>query len=359
MDQTVAKAILGSVLALGSVGCGTDSDRISEVHTLRVLAVRAESPFVRPGSATQLSVLAFDGSPRATRTDGAKRTTSTLWIGGCTNPPGDSFAACNPYLHEVLSVLGEENLASGVVPDDAPPGFVGWGQTFEAHLAPDIIESRAVAPGVVNRYGLQIVFVAHCGGVLRRVTEDLREFPLGCFDARTGEQLGRDDFEFGFYPLFAYETVTNENPVLNSLTFAGEGEGVECSSELPCAEGYHCGVESRCLPVVARCTAEKADDCEKHSIGVDVPTTSVERAVLAHVSEAEARPETIWVSYYASAGSFEQDAELINEPNTGWNANPNGVWRANTEGNREVRVWAVVRDNRNGVAWSWRDVWVE
>jgi hypothetical protein len=108
-----------------------------------------------------------------------------------------------------------------------------------------------------------------------------------------------------------------------------------------------------------RCTASDADKCEKHTLTVDVPRSSVELDVVAHVSEAQAVPETVWVSYYASGGSFDYAAQMINEPTTGWNDNPAGYWRANTDSNREVRLWAVVRDNRNGVAWSWLDVWVE
>jgi hypothetical protein len=90
-----------------------------------------------------------------------------------------------------------------------------------------------------------------------------------------------------------------------------------------------------------------------------VPRASAELAVVAHIPASEAKLETIWVSYYANGGSFDHDAQLINEPNTGWNDNSAGAWRANTDANREVRLWSVVRDNRNGVAWSWLDVWVE
>jgi len=339
-------------------GCGSSSDHVSEVHTLRVLAVRSESPFAKPGATTQLSMLAFDGSPRAKRADGSMRPTSTLWIGGCTNPAGDSFTACMPYLHEVTAQLGDDNLSQGTVPANAPPGIFGWGQTFEAYLPTDTISSRPIAEGVVNPYGVQMVFFAYCGGALRRIDADASQFPLGCFDVETGEELGRDDFEFGFYPLFSYESVQNQNPVLQSFELVGTESGPACSDSLPCPVAYHCGSENLCVPVMQRCTASDADKCEKHALTVDVPRTSVERDVVAHVAEADAAPETVWVSYYASGGSFDYAAQMISEPNTGWNDNPTGYWRANTDSNREVRLWAVVRDNRNGVAWSWLDVWV-
>ena len=357
----VARSASAFVVAFACalVGCSGNSDQVSEVHTLRVLAVRAESPFAKPGATTQLNMLAFDGSPRAKRADGSMRTTSTLWIGGCTNPAGDSFTACMPYLHEVVAQIGDDNLAQGAVPANAPPGIIGWGQTFEAYIASDTITSRPVASGVVYPYGVQMVFFAYCGGSFRRISSDPSQFPLGCFDAETGEELGRDDFEFGFYPLFSYESVENQNPVLQSFVLVGTENGPECSDSTPCPAAYHCGSENLCLPVVQRCTASDSDNCEKHTLSVDVPRSSVELDVVAHVSETEAAPETVWVSYYASGGSFDSGAQMINEPNTGWNDNPAGNWRANTAPNREVRLWAVVRDNRNGVAWSWLDVWVE
>jgi hypothetical protein len=85
----------------------------------------------------------------------------------------------------------------------------------------------------------------------------------------------------------------------------------------------------------------------------------VERAVSASVAENEAPPETLWVSYYTNAGSFKQDAEMINDPSTGWNADSAGNWRAHSDSNREARLWAVVHDNGNSVAWAWYDVWVK
>jgi hypothetical protein len=361
--NAAVRSILRIVLILPLVatlsGCAQESDLPSQVHTLRVLAVRAETPFAMPGSTVQLGMLAYDGSPKAKLADGSNRPTSTLWIGGCNNPPGDNYGACVPYLHEVIDQLGEANLANRTIPANAPPGFIAWGPNFEAQIPPDIISSRPLAQGVVYPYGVQMVFFVHCGGQLRRVSHDPTTFPLGCFDSATGEQLGRDDFEFGYYPIFSYESIQNQNPVLSSITFAGNELGTSCSADMPCASGSHCGSDALCIPTVKRCTESDKDNCEKHDLSVQVPRSSVERAVLAHVTEADALLETVWVSYYANAGSFENGARIINDPHSGWSDDTAGKWRANTDANREVRLWAVVRDNRNGVAWAWRDVWVE
>lgn len=340
------------------LGCGDDAERPSEVQSLRVLAVRAEMPFARPGSSVELSLLGHDASPGRMRADGTARQVTTLWIGGCNNPPGDSYSGCIPHLHHALKDLSNEDLANSTTPSVAGAELIGWGPKYVAQVPSDIIASRKVADGVVHPYGIQIVFFAHCGGVLRRVGES-DGFPLGCFDPNSGAQLGPDDFEYGFYPLFVYETLANHNPGLALGGLAGKQDGPVCSTEVPCAEGYHCGSEQRCIPTVGRCKERDEDDCPSYRLAVEVPRSSVERAVLARIPDVDAMQETIWVSYYANGGSFEQDATMVNEPGAGFESSPSGQWRANLKASAEVRLWVVARDNRNGVAWAWQDVWVE
>ncbi|MGC4069553.1 MAG: hypothetical protein QM784_33840 [Polyangiaceae bacterium] len=350
-----------SVVAMTSLlaGCGEPDDRPSEIVSLRVLAVRAESPFVVPGESTKLSLLAYDGSPRARLQDGSQRKTSTIWIGGCVNPAGDSYVGCSHHLHQVVNQLDETTLRGETLPDERLSGVVGFGSEFTVRTPSDMISSRDRAAGVVYPYGLELVFFAHCGGVLKPIDVDESMFPLGCFDAKTGEALGRDDFEFGFFSLYAYDSVTNENPILNGMSFDGHDGTVACSDLEPCASGFHCSSEATCIPVVTRCKASKESDCQKYRVTVDVPRASRETAVTAHVDESEADTETLWVSYYASEGSFEEDARIISDPNSGWGKNTFGEWKANTHRSGEVRLFAVARDNRNGVAWSYRDVWVD
>lgn len=356
LSKTVNSMLL--LLVAPVVGCGDDAERPSEVHSLRVLAVRAEMPFARPSSSVELSLLGYDGSPRKLRDDGTARLVSTLWIGGCNNPPGDNHGGCVAYLHQAIGQLNNEELAQSSAPGETASGSIGWGPKFVAQVPADIITSRKVADGVVHPYGIQMVFFAHCAGVLRRVSGSSDRFPLGCFDAESGAPLGRDDFEYGFYPLFVYERVSNENPELVLGGLAGRRDGPACSLDSPCAHGYHCGSEGRCIPTVTRCKELDGDDCPSHRLVVEVPKRSVERAVLARIPDVDAVHETIWVSFYATGGSFEQDAVMVNEPGTGFEASPDGQWRANLKASGEVRLWAVARDNRNGVSWSWQDVWV-
>lgn len=360
---TIARSILGLGapfwLALTLSGCGEDGERPSEVNTLRVLAVRAETPFTKPGTSVELSMLAHDGSSRARLRDGTMRRNSALWIGGCNNPQGDNYRACMPYLHEVVKQLGDGHLKAGTLPADVPSGTVGWGAQFLAVTPSDIIAQRPTAAGVVFPYATQMVFFADCGGVLRRKPNDSTTFPLGCFDATTGEELGRDDFEFGFYPVFVYDNLENQNPAIEAARFDGQELGGNCSDSAPCSDNLHCGTARSCIPVVPRCKQPDKDDCESYRLAIKVPQSAVERATVAHVTTAEAKNELLWVSYYANAGSFKQDARIINDPNSGWSDDTDGLWRAHVASSREVRLWAVVRDNRNGVAWAVRDVWVD
>jgi hypothetical protein len=358
--RTISTYCLSAVaLVCLLAGCGEPDDRPSEIVSLRVLAVRAETPFVAPGESTKLSLLAYDGSPLARSKKGIQRKTSTVWIAGCVNPPGDSYSGCDHHLHQVAKHLDAATLSSETIPDGLEEGVVGFGSEFAVRTPSDIVSSRDRAAGVIYPYGLELVFFAHCGGVLKPIDVAESSFPLGCFDAQTGEPLGRDDFEFGFFSLYAYDSVTNENPVLNGMRFDAREAPVACSELEPCASGYHCGAEATCIPVVSRCKASDDSDCEKYRVTVDVARSSREPAVTAHVDKSEADTETLWVSYYASDGSFEEDARIISDPNSGWGKDTFGEWKANTKRSGQVRLFAVVRDNRNGVAWDYRDVWVE
>ncbi|MBI5534415.1 MAG: hypothetical protein HY898_16950 [Deltaproteobacteria bacterium] len=347
--------------SVAAVGCEDESDRATDVDTLRLLAVRAETPFAKSGSQVPMEALVFDGSPHAVRPDGTKRPVEVLWLGGCVNPPGDDFRTCNPYLYELLATLGDSGLASHQVPAGAPAGVVGWGTTFTAVVPQNAISSRPQAPDVVHPYSVQFVFTIACAGEIVRLpgADPTKQFPLGCRDPGTGVMLGRDDFEFGYFPLYVYDDIENHAPDLQEISVDGKVDGAACSATNPCPANMHCGTAGVCLVVVPRCGESDADDCNSHPVAIKLGNPVSEPDVTARIPADQAAMETVWVSYYANAGSFDKGSRIIYDSNSGWGEEFHGAWRSNVASGTEARLWAVVHDSRNGVSWRWQDVWVE
>lgn len=353
---------LSALVALSSAlllaGCGEPLSPPSEVNTLRVLGVRADTPFSPPGSRPDLDMLVYDGAPGAVLPDGSRRQVQVVWIEGCVNPPGDVYYACYPVLNIVASYLTDAALAA----QTAPPGLpVGFGTSYQATLPDDIISSRRLGAGVVHPYGTSFVFFAACGGELRKRgdADPMKDFPLGCYRPGSDELLGATDFLYGYFPLYSFETLKNNNPSVAGVAFDGKQfQGGSCTADQDCAPGEACGLDATCIPVVASCSAKKADDCPEHVLRPLVDSSSVEAAVTASVPDDKAPSENLWVTYYSDAGSWVADGFVINDPSQGYRNDFDGKWRAHRVGPGQVRLWAVVRDNREGVSWVWQDVQV-
>jgi hypothetical protein len=104
---------------------------------------------------------------------------------------------------------------------------------------------------------------------------------------------------------------------------------------------------------------EDEEDCPGIQFKPLVEASTLERATMAKVPEQDAPIENTWVMYHSTAGSWKAGSRMIHDPDMGFQSDYEGYWRAPKTGDREVRVWAVVRDNRGGVSWVHRDVWVE
>src|SRR5690606_35074905 len=74
---------------------------ISELETLRVLAVQKSAPYADPGEEVELRMLWFDGAAPPARS--IQRT----WISGCYNPPADQYAGCFEALGAALGGQAE------------------------------------------------------------------------------------------------------------------------------------------------------------------------------------------------------------------------------------------------------------
>lgn len=342
---------------MATFGCdGNSLDPFSEVKTLRVLGVRADVPYAAPGDKPRLDMLLQDGSPDALQPDGSPRDVQVLWIEGCINPPGDMYYLCNPALHAVTDLVSDEDLALRQIPPGLPMGF---GSAYEATIPSDTITSRPRDPELIHPYGLAYVFFAACGGELRKLPNaDPMDFPLGCFRPGTNEQLDSRDFLVGYFPIYVFDELRNQNPSIDGVIFGPGASGEPCSETAPCSSGEVCSRAGFCIGKVKRCEEDDRDDCPGIQFKPIVDDSKFEKAVMAKVSEQDAPLENVWVMYHSTAGSWKAGSQMIHDPDIGFNASYQGYWRAPST-SQEVRVWGVVRDNRGGVTWVWRDIWVD
>jgi hypothetical protein len=142
------------------------------------------------------------------------------------------------------------------------------------------------------------------------------------------------------------------------VIFGPGASGEPCSETDPCPSGEVCSRAGFCIGKVMRCQEDDRDDCPGIQLRPIVDDSKFEKAVMPKVSEQDAPRENVWVTYHSSAGSWKAGSQMIHDPDVGFNASYQGYWRAPST-SQEVRVWGVVRDNRGGVAWVWRDVWVD
>lgn len=358
-------ALAGLVFLGATLGaCGSEDERPSEVNSLRILAVRSDFPYAKPGQTVTASMLLHDGSPKAFDSSGVARPVRTLWLGGCDNPPGDLYYNCFERLHEQLASVSDAELAAAVDTDETRQARLAFGTSYPFSLPDDIITSRPQSKWTLYPYGIRILFYAACAGDLRvaRTGDKKRDYPVECVRSGTDEPVGSADFEFGFYPIYAYDTLTNAPPVLEALSITLASSGAPCSSNGDCEASEHCSLSGTCIPEIASCTDDEG--CKSVKVEPKLSPGSLERATSSQIGAERAAFETTWVSYYADFGAFEKDSRIIYDSGSGYTQDYSGEWTPSVEKGlrpppREVRLYVVVRDNRGGVTWETRDVYVK
>jgi hypothetical protein len=306
--RNVGKAL--SVIAMGAlvplVACGNDFDPGSRVTSLRVLAVRADVPYARPGEEVHLEALAFDPQE-------GTRTLTWGWT-TCVNPAQSTPEGC-------LEQITIDTRAG------RPPEFVIGVDldTYVIRIPSDVLASLPEAGRAHATLG--VVAIA-CPGTLR-----FGVGPLGylCTDAG-GRVLGTRDVIAGMKRIFLREHDRNENPVIASVTWDGAAWNEDDVKTVRACDGE----------------PNEYDDCdgEKHTIAAWPAAGSVESGVDEHGTPFE---EQIVAQYYATEGIFERDVRIGAAPETGW------VARRPARGTI-VTLWLVVRDNRGGMSWTSRRV---
>lgn len=425
MRPALAKilGVLSCSLALAATSCGNAFDSQASIQSLRVLGVKVKAhdapgatesfAYATPGDKVSLEMLYYDGSPRAFDADGnRKRDVEVLWLGGCHDPVGDLYYGCYPVLaKQFAEIFGQSSggesaalLDALACKDDTATSegrgaLIATGSRYDCLKIPRDIISRRPSNEIEDLldqgntpYGLTYVFFAVCGGRIGAPPAGSDAgLPLACYDKETGEQLGADDFVFGYTPLYSYgppptDAITpdpsmgnaalaahaseikpfvNTNPrfVIDAassqpkITFEGKVYDTPCSQG--CNEGSACGQSGMCIPVVPHCTERKVADCPDYKLKPEVDRGSVETDEVAPPYKGRIPDEVIWLSYYAADGTIIKETTLVNDANKGWQDDYETKWSAPNAEAGETRIWMVAHDSRGGTAWTWQDVIVK
>jgi hypothetical protein len=347
----LALAALASGWAASSCAPSGFADE-AQIQSVRILASSADKPYAKPGDMVTVQVLAFDGRP-------VKREPMTLsWLPiVCENPQDDAYYACFAQFAAKMGPRpgGDAGAGGGTGGPLPRPGidlspFLPTGPSFAFQMPDDAVTSHPSTPGVKQQYGLAIVFNIACAGHLELVPIDPNNInpqavPIGCFDA-DHNQLGAEDWVFGFTRVYAYDSVTNANPVIDYVDVQGQHFTPDPQSPGVLAPPSP-GAGAPAL-VTSRCPSGD-NSCPKVTLGPHVPPSSQE--VQAQVNGSQ--KEEIWADYYSTIGSFKSSARLLYDSMTGAVGDTTVTstqFYSPADPGAGV-VWIVVHDNRGGVSW--------
>jgi hypothetical protein len=324
----------------------------SKIKGLRVLALQKEPAYPHPGETVDLKLLYWDGKAA----EGSTRKLQFTFF-QCDNPPGDFYYAC--FAPDKFKPLME---APPPVPDagaaadatdepgdasddadmteasiDATPGADGGAPSDDARIVSKRITIPARDDIVLDKdptdYGLRYVFFTACAGHIGPVAAGPNGLPIGCLDD-ANQKLGPDDFVPGYSAVYVYDTLRNANPIVTPELII--------TSPAPGPDG---------LRHVPRCTAKDRSACPAYDVKADIDTGSAQEDPEAIDENGQLLHEQVWVAYYSSDGDFTNSLRLVNDAKTGWNADHGTKFRA-PESPGTVHLFAVVHDNRGGVAWA-------
>jgi|HubBroStandDraft_1064217.scaffolds.fasta_scaffold55392_2 hypothetical protein len=325
---------------------------VALVNSVRILASSADEPYAKPGDTVNLQVLAYDG-----RTNPSVPMTIYWLPFVCENPTDDAYYAC---FQQIEGGAGSAKADGGAKPTADgglagadggafQPGvdltqFLPTGPTYQFTMPADAITSHPVTPGVPVPYGLAILFNIACAGHIEIVPFDPsnanpQQVPIGCFDANHN-QLGPDDWVFGFTRVYAYSSIANANPVISSVDIQGESYPV--TGSVPSYATTKTFTASHCT-----------DKCATTAIGPIVPASSQEAQ--SQLGPGNQPKEEIWADFYATYGSFSDDARLLYDPTAGSlggaSVTDDQFTPPTTATPSKGFIWIVVHDNRGGASW--------
>jgi hypothetical protein len=302
------------------VSCGNDFAPVSQIRGVRILAARADHPYARPGQAVRLDLLAVDGRERS------PEKMRVFWIPlPCVNPPGGFDEACYPLLAARFT-----------------PGVDLTSELVEGSSFSFVVPPTALADSTTNQsgtaYGSVVVFSLACAGHIELVGVDRsrpQASPFRCV-GEGGEVRGADDFVFALSRVFVFADRTNENPRIDG--FVADGKPLAAGASFP----------------LERCpTPSKPNEditCPVHTLDVRVPESSQELDPSYLDPAGNPLREALWVDYYVTAGKLKNDVRVVFDPKLGRSVSADELEAPAVAG--PAMAWAVVHDNRGGVAWA-------
>jgi len=357
--STLASAFLVAPI-IASSACSPGYLPSDFVNGLRIMAIRADKPYLLPGESVTFELNLRDGHP-----DGP-RPVNVLWLGGCVNPPGDLYYGCFLQFGEIFKALGEGGLGPpqpGQPPPNLPPGIIGFSPgvttstTFTTSLPLDIVSARP-APDGGQKYGLAYVFFFACAGEIKPIEVDpggaAGFLPLGCFDS-AGKRLPADSFVPGYTQVYSFEDERrNDNPVVKGLIVNGV-RTADDPTVLPvvkaCAQTFD---ERRQVG----CTApEPFEGCTAVKLDVDVDSTIAEIDPGEFVNGKQIY-EAVWVDWLVDSGDLTTGIQLISGVTEGYKPDHVTQWFPPSEPGLHT-VWATVRDTRGGTTFLEQSIIVE
>jgi hypothetical protein len=401
------RSALFALLPFALSGCGGASfDDPAVIKGLRILAVEKSEPYPKEGDDVLVKLLFWD----AKSTEDNPRNVHIYFSADvCANPPADLYYNCINQIGSLPRVEGtpdgsnpdriiDGGTADADVPDADPsdggfldggiplvdpqavsrtPGFVpitpsnfprhgsllasNFARAEEMSTSAETSRRREVMaaddvdhirgrtyqiPSILHpsptgdQYGLAYVLFAACPGHLGPVPNaGANTIPFGCFDDVDNHQYGTDDFVFGYTSMYVYKDRVNNNPVANGLLF----------EQLPLEGSTTDDTLARHVPV---CKASDRTQCPKFPIQLDIDRDSAEIDTdpNAKTPDGQQLTEQMWVTFYTTAGDFKSSQRLVNDATKGWNYENGTDYYAPAEPG-PVRLFAVVHDNRGGVAW--------
>jgi hypothetical protein len=325
----------------------------SQVTSVRILASTADKPYAKPGDSVNLTVLAVDG-----RTSPAVPMTIYWLPFVCENPPNDAYFGCFRQIASGGSAAAPDG--GGGAAADAGGGFAAGdggaigpgvdltqlptGPTYTFTMPLDAVTSHSSTPGIAVPYGLAILFNIACAGHIEIVPLDPsnanpQQVPIGCFDANHN-QLGPDDWVFGFTRVYAYDDITNANPTVSS---------VDLGANMPVAVTGTPPAYTTSKLDTQICTG----NCTKVKIGPSVPAMSWE--VQSQLGPGTQTHEEIWADFFATFGKLDNGARLLYDSTRGQlgagSVTDNAFTPPTTATPGDGTLWIVVHDNRGGASW--------